>query len=126
MSPVEDRSAAPGLVPATEFCTSSKVRSGARAPSGIPAHPFPLSLVATRMNIQRPRTRRPRPFPKGRQIDAEALEEVTTLMAGRAPRRDLLIEHLHVLQEAFGHLSARHLRALAAWMRLSQAEVYEV
>ena len=33
---------------------------------------------------------------------------------------------MHLLQDHFGHLSARHLRALAEEMRLSQAEVYEV
>ena len=41
-------------------------------------------------------------------------------------RRDLLIEHLHLIQDKFGCLEARHLRALAEEMRLSQAEVYEV
>lgn len=40
-------------------------------------------------------------------------------------RRDLLIEYLHLLQDKFGHLSARHLRALAEEMRIGQAEVYE-
>jgi hypothetical protein len=34
-------------------------------------------------------------------------------------RRDLLIEHLHLIQDAHGHLSAAHLRALAEEMRLS-------
>ncbi|WP_167648664.1 NAD(P)H-dependent oxidoreductase subunit E [Mameliella alba] len=64
--------------------------------------------------------------PKGRQYDDEALAEVRSLL-GDAPRRcDLLIEHLHRIQDHFGHLSARHLRALAEEMRLSMAEVYEV
>ena len=46
---------------------------------------------------------------------------------GDAPRRrDLLIEHLHLIQDRFGHLSAAHLAALAAEMRLPQTEVYEV
>ena len=44
----------------------------------------------------------------------------------RPRRRDLLIEHLHLIQDAHGHLSAAHLRALAEEMRLSQAEIYEV
>ncbi|MEQ9642727.1 MAG: NAD(P)H-dependent oxidoreductase subunit E [Alphaproteobacteria bacterium] len=64
--------------------------------------------------------------PKGRQVEPSALAEVAALLAGRQPRRDLLIEHLHALQDAHGHLSARHLRALAEWMRLPMAEVYEV
>jgi formate dehydrogenase len=64
--------------------------------------------------------------PKGRQLDDEAFAEVTALLGDRPRRRDLLIEHLHLLQDRFGHLSARHLRALAEAMRVSQAEVYEV
>ena len=64
--------------------------------------------------------------PKGRQVDDAALEEVRGLLGSRPRRADLLIEHMHLLQDHFGHLSARHLRALAEEMRLSQAEVYEV
>ncbi|WP_375228676.1 NAD(P)H-dependent oxidoreductase subunit E [Roseobacter sp. S98] len=63
---------------------------------------------------------------KGRQLQDEAWKEVRTLL-GDAPRRaDLLIEHLHKIQDAHGHLSAAHLRALAEEMRMSMAEVYEV
>ncbi|BBU57753.1 NADH-quinone oxidoreductase subunit F [Mameliella alba] len=64
--------------------------------------------------------------PKGRQYDDEALAEVRSLLGDAPRRRDLLIEHLHRIQDHFGHLSARHLRALAEEMRLSMAEVYEV
>ncbi|MDD9729787.1 NAD(P)H-dependent oxidoreductase subunit E, partial [Mameliella sp. AT18] len=64
--------------------------------------------------------------PKGRQYDDEALAEVRSLLGDAPRRRDLLIEHLHRIQDHFGHLSARHLRALAEDMRLSMAEVYEV
>src|SRR3546814_12280980 len=43
------------------------------------------------------------------------------------PRRpDLLIEHLHIIQGRYGHLSARHLRALSSEMKLPMAAVYEV
>ncbi|MGR3468485.1 MAG: NAD(P)H-dependent oxidoreductase subunit E [Shimia sp.] len=63
---------------------------------------------------------------KGRQIDDTAWAEVRALLGDRPRRRDLLIEFLHLIQDAHGHLSARHLRALAEEMRLSQAEVYEV
>ena len=63
---------------------------------------------------------------KGRQLDDQAWSEVKALL-GDAPRRsDLLIEHLHKIQDHYGHLSAAHLRALAEDMRLSMAEVYEV
>ncbi|WP_069299628.1 NAD(P)H-dependent oxidoreductase subunit E [Neptunicoccus sediminis] len=64
--------------------------------------------------------------PKGRQVQDEALEEVQALLGGRPRRRDLLIEHMHLVQDAYGCLSAAHLAALAEEMKLSQAEVYEV
>jgi formate dehydrogenase beta subunit len=67
-----------------------------------------------------------RATPKGRGVDPVALGEVQALL-GDAPRRaDLLIEHLHRLQDHYGQLSAAHLAALAREMQLSQAEVYEV
>jgi formate dehydrogenase len=63
---------------------------------------------------------------KGRQLQDQAWDEVKALL-GDAPRRaDLLIEHLHKIQDTYGHLSAAHLRALAEEMRMSMAEVYEV
>ncbi|MFP4622575.1 MAG: NADH-ubiquinone oxidoreductase-F iron-sulfur binding region domain-containing protein [Gemmatimonadota bacterium] len=67
-----------------------------------------------------------RPVPKGRPFDTEALDEVRALLGDAPRRRDLLLEHLHVLQDAFNHLSDRHLLALAHEMGLSAAEVYEV
>ncbi len=67
-----------------------------------------------------------RKTPKGRQVDEAALDEVRALLGDRPRRRDLLIEHLHLIQDARGHLSLPHMRALADEMRLSQAEVYEV
>ena len=70
--------------------------------------------------------KRPRPKPKGRQIDIGTLEEIRTLLGSRSRRRDLLIEHLHLIQDKFGHLSAGHLAALAEEMKLAQTEVYEV
>lgn len=64
--------------------------------------------------------------PKGRQYEDAALAEVQALLGDRPRRRDLLIEFLHLVQDEYGHLSARHLRALAEEMRLSMAEVWEV
>ncbi|MGC2522089.1 MAG: NAD(P)H-dependent oxidoreductase subunit E [Stellaceae bacterium] len=64
--------------------------------------------------------------PKGRQVDPAALDEVQALLGDRERRRDLLIEHLHLLQDRFGCLHARHLAALAEEMRLALVEVYEV
>jgi formate dehydrogenase len=65
-------------------------------------------------------------YPKGRQVEPAALEEVLLLLGERERRRDLLIEHLHLLQDHFGCLYARHLVALAEEMKLALAEVYEV
>jgi len=70
--------------------------------------------------------RRPPRTPKGRQVDPRALEEVSTLLGERERRRDLLIEHLHLIQDKYGHLSAAHLAALAQEMKLALTEVYEV
>jgi formate dehydrogenase beta subunit len=64
--------------------------------------------------------------PKGRQVDPAALAEIRALLGERERRRDLLIEHLHLLQDHFGCLHARHLVALAEEMRLALVEVYEV
>ncbi|MDH4180638.1 MAG: NAD(P)H-dependent oxidoreductase subunit E [Betaproteobacteria bacterium] len=72
------------------------------------------------------RLRRPRPTLKGRGVDPAALAEVRALLGDAPRRRDLLIEHLHRVQDAHGCLSAAHLAALAQEMRLAQAEVYEV
>jgi formate dehydrogenase len=77
-------------------------------------------------NDTAPRGRKPRRTPKGRQVDPAALDEVRALLGDRSRRRDLLIEHLHLIQDRCGHISAAHLAALAAEMRLAQAEVYEV
>ena len=64
--------------------------------------------------------------PKGRQVDPTALEEVQGLLGERSRQRDLLIEHLHLIQDHHGYLPATHLAALAHEMRISQTEVYEV
>jgi len=70
--------------------------------------------------------RRPPRTPKGRQVDPTALDDVRALLGERERRRDLLIEHLHLIQDKYRHLSAAHLAALAHEMRLALTEVYEV
>ena len=77
-------------------------------------------------NGAKPGGRKPRRTPKGRQIDPAALDEVRALLGDRSRRRDLLIEHLHLIQDRYGYISGAHLAALAAEMKLAQAEVYEV
>ena len=63
--------------------------------------------------------------PKGRQVEERALTEVQALLGDRPRQRDLLIEHLHLIQDHYGYLSAAHLAALSLEMRLPQAAVYE-
>ena len=70
--------------------------------------------------------RRPPRTPKGRQVDPQALVEIRSLLTDRPRRRDLLIEHLHLIQDQYGYISAPHLAALAAEMKMALTEVYEV
>jgi NADH:ubiquinone oxidoreductase subunit E len=69
---------------------------------------------------------RVRATPKGRLVNPQAREEVLALLGDAPRRRDLLIEHLHKIQDRYGCLSARHLVALAAEMKMAMTEVYEV
>ena len=69
---------------------------------------------------------RKREAPKGRRVDPAALAEVQVLLGTESRQADLLIEHLHKIQDRYGSLSAAHLAALAQEMRLAQTEVYEV
>ena len=64
--------------------------------------------------------------PKGRAVDATALREVQGLLGDAPRRRDLLIEHLHKIQDRYGCIAAAHIVALAREMQLATAEVYEV
>src|SRR3954447_8544153 len=69
--------------------------------------------------------KRAKSTPKGRQIDPQAAEEVALLLGDRPRRRNLLIEHLHLIQDTYRQISAAHLAALANEMKLSFAEVFE-
>ncbi len=64
--------------------------------------------------------------PRGGRSSPQALAEVRALLGSRPRQRDLLIEHLHLIQDRYGHLSAAHLAALAQEMKLALTEVYEV
>jgi NADH:ubiquinone oxidoreductase subunit F (NADH-binding)/NADH:ubiquinone oxidoreductase subunit E len=69
---------------------------------------------------------RVRSTPKGRRVDPQAREDVLALLGDAPRRRDLLIEHLHKIQDRYGCLAAPHLVALADEMKMAMAEVYEV
>ncbi|MEP3630798.1 MAG: NAD(P)H-dependent oxidoreductase subunit E [Hyphomicrobiales bacterium] len=79
-----------------------------------------------RKGVWKDGTGKGRKTPKGRQLDDQALIDVRELLGDKPRRRDLLIEHLHLIQDKFKCLSSDHLRALAEEMKLAQAEVYEV
>src|SRR4029078_10173866 len=69
--------------------------------------------------------RRAKATPKGRQVDPTAAHEIEALLGDRPRRRDLLIEHLHLIQHRYHQMSAPHLVPLADEMKLSFAEVFE-
>ena len=84
-------------------------------------HVIPIAVLDSDSSRQRKRQ-----GPKGRRVDGVALDEVRRLLGDVSQHKDLLIEHLHKLQDTFGHLSSAHLAALAQEMRLAQTEVFEV
>jgi formate dehydrogenase beta subunit len=69
-------------------------------------------------------------FPKGRVLRQEDSLRLASLLAAKfgtaPPERPLLIEYLHVIQDAEKCLPASLMHALAEWMRIPMAEVYEV
>ncbi len=67
-----------------------------------------------------------RASPRGRRVSPAALDEVRALLGDAPRRRDLLIEHLHLIQDRYRCISDAHLVALAAEMKLAPAEAYEV
>ena len=95
-------------------------------------HPAPLhevkAVVIATVDDLREKIRRKSKL-KGRQADDVSVEEVRALMGikpATGHRRDLLIEHLHKLNDAYRCLHDRHLVALAKEMNIPMAEVYEV
>ena len=64
--------------------------------------------------------------PKGHAIDLGSVQEVRVLLGSESRKADLLIEHLHKIQDKYHHLSTKHLVALAHEMNLATAEVFEV
>ena len=63
---------------------------------------------------------------RGRHVTQTAQEQIRNLLCDETPRRDLLIEYLHLIQDEFAHISADHITALADEMQLATTEVYEV
>ncbi|MEN3365877.1 MAG: formate dehydrogenase beta subunit [Burkholderiales bacterium] len=82
-----------------------------------------IPIVASAPTVTKERKRQ---APKGRRVDPVALAQVQMLLGDAPRRRDLLIEHLHLINDHYGQLSSQHLAALAEEMRMAQTEVYEV
>ena len=61
----------------------------------------------------------------GRVIDHNAISEIKKLIGNQSVKRDMLIEHLHKIQDKYHHISNRHIMALAKIMNLSMAAIYE-
>ncbi len=72
------------------------------------------------------RKRRSRTSARGRQADPSAVSEIGDLLGEAPPERHLLIEYLHLVQDRYRHISARHLRALAEVLSIPMAEAWEV
>jgi len=71
------------------------------------------------------RTRGKRGRVEGRTTPHKALAEIRALLDDEPRTRDMLIEHLHKIQDKYHHISNRHILALAIDMQLPMAEVYE-
>jgi formate dehydrogenase len=85
-----------------------------------------LGIAARPAGVDAGIKRRKRREGKGRPVDPAALEEIRELLGDEPRRRDLLIEHLHKIQDRYHCISAAHVVALADEMRLAPAEVFEV
>ncbi|MCH8104801.1 MAG: NAD(P)H-dependent oxidoreductase subunit E [Proteobacteria bacterium] len=85
-----------------------------------------MSIAENKSQFTDHRRKRNRGKTKGRIVDLNALLEIQSLLGDESRAKDLLIEHLHRIQDRYGHLSAAHLVALAREMKLAPAEVYEV
>lgn len=82
--------------------------------------------MAVSNTVEMTKTKKKRMAPKGQPLDLAALEEIRILLGDEPRRKDLLIEHLHKIQDTHKHISAKHVVALAHELKLSTAEVYEV
>ncbi|MEE9160216.1 MAG: NAD(P)H-dependent oxidoreductase subunit E [Gammaproteobacteria bacterium] len=71
------------------------------------------------------RTRGKKGRVEGRTTPHKSLADIRELLGDEPRSRDMLIEHLHKIQDHYGHISNRHILALAIDMSLPMTEVYE-
>ena len=94
-------------------------------PGAVKAMPVVASVTTDEMRQRIKRKSRL----KGRQVDPVSMAEVRALLGAKPAagwRRDRLIEHLHLLNDAHRGLRERHLVALANETNVPMAEVFEV
>ena len=63
---------------------------------------------------------------KDRLLDEKYIDEIKICLGDLSGGRDLLIEHLHKVQDHYSYISTMHIKALAREMNLPITEVYEV
>jgi formate dehydrogenase len=76
--------------------------------------------------MNNPKKKKQKYHPRGRRVDDQSVQVLQDLLGAQSLEKELLIEYLHQIQDAFKCLSAKHLTALAKLMDLSVVEVYEV
>ena len=62
---------------------------------------------------------------QGRTTPHKSLAEIRQLLGDEPRTRDMLIEHLHKIQDHYHHISNRHILALAIDMSIPMTEIYE-
>ena len=66
------------------------------------------------------------PYPKGREINSECIDEIQSLISSLPLRRDLLIEYFHLIQDKYRCIRKKHLAALSSLLKIPFAETFEV
>ncbi|MEL6747345.1 MAG: NAD(P)H-dependent oxidoreductase subunit E, partial [Pseudomonadota bacterium] len=70
--------------------------------------------------------RRDPSLPKGRQVSENDVAVVAGLLGDLERRADLVIEGLHLIQDAQGHITTTNMAAMAELFRMAQVEIFEV
>ena len=63
---------------------------------------------------------------RGRIASENKIIEIKSLIDESSPKRDKLIEYLHLIQDKYKCIDHEHIVALSEIMKISQSEVYEV
>ena len=66
------------------------------------------------------------PYPKGREVEEDSVNEIKKLISHLPLKRDLLIEYLHLIQDKYRCIQKKNLAALSEIMKIPFSEAYEV